>query len=122
MIETEPQLMSQLAENTQTFKQNFMKNLTDVELIGDKDSPIIHLRLKKGHPQHREKEEMLLQDVVDAAYRDNVCISRSKYCNGQELVLQRPSIRMCITAGLNKKEIERSVTVIREAFKRCIKT
>lgn len=121
MIEEDPTLMKSLAENTKTFRTLFTKNLTDLEMLGDFDSPIVHILLKKGFPQNREKEEIMLQDVVDVAYQNGVCVSRAKYCKTQEIILPRPSIRVCVTGGLSRKEIERCVAVLRDAFKKCVK-
>lgn len=120
MIEEDPALMQSLAENTKTFRTLFTKNLADIETLGDLDSPIIHILLKRGYPQNREKEEIVLQEVVDAAYLNGVCVSRAKYCKTQEIILPRPSIRVCITGGLSRKEIERCVTVLKDAFKKCV--
>lgn len=121
IIENEPTLMMQLKENTLLFRTLFGKNLVGIDMIGNRDSPIIHIKLKKGFPQNREREEMLLQEIVDAALKEGVCISRAKYCTGQELKVQLPSIRVCITAGLSRKEIEKCAQVIKEVIKEVIK-
>lgn len=52
--------------------------------------------------------------------KDGVLVARAKYCNSQERVLPPPSIRVYVSAGLNKKEIERSANVLRDSIKRVV--
>lgn len=61
-------------------------------------------------------EEKLLQDVVDEALVQGVLITKAKRLRGQELVEARPSIRLAMTSALTKKETEKAVNVVKNAF------
>lgn len=63
-----------------------------------------------------EAEERLLQEVVDEALAQGVLITRAKRLRGQEVVEPRPTIKLAITAGLNKKETEKAANVIKHAL------
>ncbi|KZT54486.1 serine palmitoyltransferase [Calocera cornea HHB12733] len=63
-----------------------------------------------------EAEERLLQDVVDEALAQGVLISRVKRLRGQEAAEPRPSIKLAVTAGLTRKEVEKAAGVIRAAL------
>ncbi|KDQ09539.1 hypothetical protein BOTBODRAFT_137657 [Botryobasidium botryosum FD-172 SS1] len=61
-------------------------------------------------------EERLLQDVVEEALAQGVLITRAKRLRGQEAVEPRPSIRLAITAGLTRKEVEKAAGVVKSAL------
>ncbi|KIJ43906.1 hypothetical protein M422DRAFT_30722 [Sphaerobolus stellatus SS14] len=63
-----------------------------------------------------EAEERILQDVVEEALAQGVLITRAKRLRGQEIVEPRPAIKLAVTAGLNRKDTERTATVIKNAF------
>ncbi|CAL1710026.1 unnamed protein product [Somion occarium] len=63
-----------------------------------------------------ELEEKLLQDVVEEALAQGVLITRAKRLRGQELNDIRPSIRLAISAALNKKDCEKAANVVKAAF------
>ena len=111
-----PALMQQLKENIKLFRSLLTKNLTGAMVIGSPDSPILHL--KPSTQQPRETMEKALQEVVDYAYREGVLCTRAKYCTSQEMILPSPSIRVVLSAGFTKKEIERCASVLKEGFKR----
>ncbi len=60
-------------------------------------------------------EERLLQDIVDEARAQGVCITRARQLRGQELIEARPNIRLAVTAALSRKECERAAVVIKAA-------
>ena len=63
----------------------------------------------------REEQERLLQEIVDAAAENGVLLSTTKRNWAQEMVELRPSIRICITSGLTKKEVEKAGAVVKSA-------
>jgi serine palmitoyltransferase len=63
-----------------------------------------------------ETEEMLLQQVVDEALAHGVLISKAKRLRGQEITEPRPSIRLCLTSSMTRKETEKSVGVVKIAL------
>ncbi|KAJ3088446.1 serine palmitoyltransferase component [Quaeritorhiza haematococci] len=88
--------------------------------VGTGVVPMFHLRLK-NRCATRDEEEKILQEIVDQALRDGVLITRSKYCATQELSLPTPSIRVTVSAGHTKKEVEKAGGVIREAVRRVMR-
>ncbi|KAG5641098.1 hypothetical protein DXG03_006035 [Asterophora parasitica] len=63
-----------------------------------------------------ETEEKILQDVVEEALVQGVMITKAKRLRGQETVEPRPSIRLAMTSALTKKETEKAVNVVKNAF------
>jgi serine palmitoyltransferase len=63
-----------------------------------------------------ETEENLLQEVVDECISQGVLVTKSKRLRGQEMVEARPSIRLALTAALNKKETEKAASVVKAAL------
>jgi len=63
-----------------------------------------------------ESEERILQEIVEEALAQGVLITRAKHLRGQEIVEPRPAIKLAVTAALNKKDIEKSTTVVKNAI------
>lgn len=63
----------------------------------------------------REEQERLLQEIVDAAAENGVLLSTTKRNWSQEMVELRPSIRICVTSALSKKEVEKAGNVVKSA-------
>ncbi|BGP55668.1 hypothetical protein JCM8202_003842 [Rhodotorula sphaerocarpa] len=70
--------------------------------------------------QRREEQEGLLQDIVDLAAENGVLLTTAKRNWEQELVEHRPSIRICVTSGLTKKEVEKAGAVIKSAVQKVL--
>lgn len=64
----------------------------------------------------RDEQERLLQEIVDAAAENGVLLTTTKRNWAQELVEHRPSIRICVTSALSKKEIEKAGGVVKSAI------
>lgn len=52
---------------------------------------------------------------------NGVLLTRAKYNRTQELFSIEPSIRICISASFNKKEIEKTASVIKSAATKVLK-
>ncbi|KAI5118364.1 hypothetical protein M0805_004336 [Coniferiporia weirii] len=63
-----------------------------------------------------EEEERLLQQVVEESLAQGVMLTRAKRLHGQELAEPRPSIRICVTAALSKKDCEKAAATIKAAL------
>jgi serine palmitoyltransferase len=92
------------------------------------DNPVMLLVLKNQHIEERnlsiQDQESLLQDCVDDALANGVLITRVKAMphalgvSPRELEKEwqpQPALKVCITSGLSKREIERAGTTIRHA-------
>jgi serine palmitoyltransferase len=117
-----------LPENVRTVRTVLEKAAGDgqtIELLSHPISPFVHLALSRARIAHgslsREDQERLLQDVVDEALANGVLLTRAKRVWEQELVATviggdaRPTIRICVSAALPKKELEKAANVIRSA-------
>ena len=70
------------------------------------------------HPEVIEAEERLLQEIVDECISQNVMVTKAKRLRGQENVEARPSLKLAISAGLTRKEVEKAVGVVKAV---CVK-
>jgi serine palmitoyltransferase len=53
--------------------------------------------------------------------KDGILITRAKYIQDQEHKVPNPSIRICVSGGHSKKDVEKAGLVIRECVKKVIK-
>lgn len=60
-----------------------------------------------------EEEERLLMEIIDEAQKENLLLTAPRYVVDQELFLPRPSIRMCVSAGHSKKDMEKAASVVK---------
>ena len=65
-------------------------------------------------------EERVLQDVVEEALAQGVLVTRAKRLRGQELTDARPSVRLCVSAALSRKDCEKAAAVVKAAFAKVI--
>jgi serine palmitoyltransferase len=83
----------------------------------------MHLRL--ATPLADDDEEMhVLQDIVDECLSNGVLVTRAKQVNNdgvKGLGECRPSLRICVTVGHTKKDLDKAASVIRSAFAKVIK-
>lgn len=70
--------------------------------------------------QQREEQEELLQEIVDLAAENGVLLTTTKRNWSQEMIEHRPSIRICVTSALTKKEVEKAGAVIKSAVQKVL--
>ncbi|GAA5917275.1 hypothetical protein JCM5296_004841 [Sporobolomyces johnsonii] len=63
----------------------------------------------------QQEQERLLQEIVDVCGENGVLLTTTKRTWAQELVEHRPSIRICVSAALTRKEVEKAGAVIKSA-------
>jgi serine palmitoyltransferase len=123
VMEEEPVLLERLCENTVLFHKTLAnKNLAGIIEITGGDFgeeggvvPIVFIRLK-----HRN-EEAVLQDICDVALKDGLIVTRAKSCRGQERDSIEPCIRVALSGGLSKREVEKAAGVLRDSIKSVVK-
>lgn len=93
----------------------------NVAVMGQIGSPFFHIILTDS-PGSRLDDEKVLQEAVDLAARDGILLTRAKYVISQEMRAPPASIRVSISAGFTKREVERAANVIRESIRRALKT
>ncbi len=120
MLEAQPDLVKRLAENAETMHSLLHKMCAGlpVRVSGSSSSPFFHVYLA-GSPE--ADADRTLQEVVDLAMRDGILLTRAKYVADQEVRQISPSIRVAVSAGFTKREVERAASVISFAFRRALK-
>lgn len=64
-----------------------------------------------------EAEERLLQEVVDETLaKSDVLITRARRLRGQEAFEPEPSLKVCLSGALSKKEVEKAAKGLREVL------
>jgi serine palmitoyltransferase len=131
IIEQQPTLLKELAERILSFRQVLTHKSLDPYIYLDSPdmncpAPYFHIRIKESYLQthtlddedkvSREAEERLLQDVVDECAYQGVLITRAKYVYEQELRCPAPSIKLCVTIGLTKKENDKAANTVKTAI------
>ncbi|KAJ3030318.1 UNVERIFIED_CONTAM: serine palmitoyltransferase component [Siphonaria sp. JEL0065] len=123
ILEVNPNLSIECQQNAMAMREVLLKaGITQIR-VSDvfPTTPIIHIRLT-SRLSTREEEERVLQDVVDQCIRDGVIVTRAKYVEGQELHLPIASIKLMSSAGHSRKESEKAAGVLRDAFRKVLKT
>ncbi|KAK3773555.1 hypothetical protein RRG08_022266 [Elysia crispata] len=114
MLQEKPYLLVDLRENSEKFHVK-LKNISEVDVIGDPISPIKHLVLAEpaGDPG---LDMRTLEMVVDMAMNESVALTVSRYLEPEEHLPKGPSIRLSVNCELTQDEIDRSVEVIQRSF------
>ncbi|KAJ3269354.1 serine palmitoyltransferase component [Terramyces sp. JEL0728] len=120
--ESNPQAFSQLSQNSKSMHSALVKGISGLPLRidGEPGSPIFHVRLTKPS-EYRDDDERLLQEVVDWAAKDGILLTRAKYVINQEHMPCDPSIRVSISSGFIKRDIERAANVLRDGARKAFK-
>jgi serine palmitoyltransferase len=80
------------------------------------NSALIHIFLLTPPPT-MEAEEKLLQEVVDETLgKTDVLITRARRLRGQETFEPEPSLKICISGALSRKEVEKAAKGLRETL------
>ncbi|KAK4684759.1 hypothetical protein P7C73_g5407, partial [Tremellales sp. Uapishka_1] len=79
-------------------------------------SGLIHIFLLHPPPT-LDQEEKLLQDVVDEVLNTSgVLITRARRLRGQEVLEPEPSLKICLSGALTKKEVESAAKGLKAAL------
>jgi len=144
ILRDNPGCMRELVENVRVLR-SVLDRLECIEIPSHPASPLIHIYVRSpfssamtlqvptaGGKSQRSNptsliprdapvydipmEERLLQDVVDEALAQGVLLTRVKRLRGQEAAEPRPSIKIAVSAGLSRKEMEKAAGVLRAAL------
>ncbi|KAJ9623879.1 serine palmitoyltransferase component [Taxawa tesnikishii (nom. ined.)] len=127
MLQEQPEHITSLRENIKAMRAQLDPRSDWVMCQSAADNPIMLLVLKKEVIESRKlgimEQEQLLQDAVDECLRNDVLVTRLKampQALGVTPTSQgwqpQPAIKVCVTNGLTKKEIEKAGVVIRHAI------
>jgi serine palmitoyltransferase len=68
----------------------------------------------------RQEQERLLQEIVDMCGENGVLLTTTKRTWAQEMTEIRPSIRICVSAALTKKEMEKAGNVVKNSINKVL--
>ncbi|RDW73794.1 hypothetical protein BP5796_07236 [Coleophoma crateriformis] len=127
MLQTTPELLVQCRENIKAMRAQLDPRSDWVQCTSALENPIMLLVLKPSVINSRNfsipEQERVLQECVDESLANGVLITRLKSmpvapnstAKDSDWKLQ-PALKVCITTGLSKKEIEKAGVVIRHAI------
>lgn len=128
LLQEHPELITTLRENIRIIRAQLDPRSDWVHCLSHPDNPVLLLALKPQHVSDRQlsvrDQENLLQDVVEECLANGVLITRLKAMPPALGVAEKdlvkewqmsPAIKVCVTTGLNRKELEKAGTVVRHA-------
>ncbi|PVD22741.1 hypothetical protein C0Q70_15997 [Pomacea canaliculata] len=115
LMEKNPHLLLTLRENCQRVHEA-VKQIDGVEVRGDPISPIQHLQLTEPAAD-RDLDLRMLQMVQDMSISQGVAITVARYLENEEHLLPQPSIRLSVSAHLTAEDIDKSLAIIKSAFR-----
>ncbi|KAJ5292501.1 uncharacterized protein N7443_008454 [Penicillium atrosanguineum] len=122
LLQNNPDTVSQLREYTKALRAQLDPRSDWMSCTSATENPILILTIKPEVVTSKklsyEDQQFLLQDVVDECLANGVLISRLKTLedNFQPKQFVPAALKVCVTIGLTKKEIEKSGTIIRHAI------
>ena len=127
LLQEHPELVQNLRENTKAIRAQLDGRSDFVKCTSAIEVPICVLVVKEEIVQargwEREEVEMVLQEVVDECLTNGVLITRMKSMPPALGVAPRdqgwqtrPAIKVCVTTGLTRKEIEKTGATVRHAI------
>jgi serine palmitoyltransferase len=123
ILESSPQLFSTLEAHMSLLRAT-LDPLEAIHIPSHPLSPLIHIQLAGAPPTSMaeiESEEALLQEVVDETLRNGVLVTRARRLRGQERFEIRPSIKVCLTSALSRKEVEKAAGTLKTALAKVLK-
>jgi serine palmitoyltransferase len=62
------------------------------------------------------EEEKLLQRVVDECIENGILVTRARRLRGQEAFEPEPSLKVCLSSALGRKDVEKAGQVVKAAL------
>lgn len=111
--------LATLSDNIKYLRAVLDKLESVIYIPSSPSSPLIHISIRKNENLLLYEQERMLQDVVDECRENGVLVTRAKKVWKQEAVQAEPSIRICVSAGFTKKEMEKAANVIKVRSLKC---
>ncbi|MCJ1415218.1 serine palmitoyltransferase component [Xylographa parallela] len=130
LLQTSPDILTQSRDNIKTMWAQLDPRSDWVRCTSAIENPMMLLVLKPEVVSQKRlsvaEQEMLLQDVVDECLTNGILITRLKSMprasNAKEAHWEpQPALKVCVTTGLSRKEIERAGITIRHAITKVVK-
>ncbi|EOD45047.1 Serine palmitoyl transferase subunit [Neofusicoccum parvum] len=125
LLQENPELLVQLRENIKSMRAQLDPRSDWVWCPSAPENPMMLLVLKPevvaAKKLGQEDQEFLFQEVVDECLSNGVLITRLKAMpaavgSNDKPWVPQPALKVCVTAGLSKKETEKAGVVIRHAI------
>lgn len=130
LLQDEPAVLTQLRENIMSMWAQLDPRSDWVTCTSSPLNPIMLLVLKREVVEARnlaadDDQARLLQECVDEALANGVLVTRVKGMPAAQNAIgsgktvdwrARPALKVCLTVGLTRKEVEKAGTVIRHAI------
>lgn len=128
LLQTNPEILQQCRENIKTLRAQLDPRSDWVMCTSAPENPVILLVIKPNIVHSRqltlEDQEKLLQECADESLANGVLITRlktlpitnSQTVNEQAEWTVNPALKVCVTSGLSKKDIEKAGVTIRHAI------
>lgn len=126
LLQSNPDILAQCRENIRAMRTQLDPRSDWVFCPSAPENPIMLLFLKpdvvKARKLATDDQERILMECVDEALANGVMITRLKTRPFQNAIrdknsdwVAQPALKVCITTGLSKKDIEKAGTIIRHA-------
>ncbi|KAK8123777.1 pyridoxal phosphate-dependent transferase [Apiospora kogelbergensis] len=128
MLQSNPELLTQLRENIKAMRAQLDPRSDWVICTSIPENPIMVIVLKPEVVQARgltpDDQERILQDCVEETLNNGVMITKLKSLPARQSSgapldgswYIQPALKVCVTSGLSKKEIEKAGVTIRHAI------
>lgn len=131
MLQTSPDMLAPLRDNIKTMWSQLDPRSDWVRCTSSAENPIMILALKREVIASKNlgvaDQEQLLQEIVDETMANGVLITRLKSmprainATGKDIGWElQPALKVCITSGLSRKEVERAGITIRHAITKVV--
>lgn len=127
VLQSNPEILSQCRENIRAMRSQLDPRSDWVVCTSAPENPIVLLVLKADVVRARrlgvEDQERLLQECVDEALTNGVLITRLRTAPVTNSIGPKdgswealPALKVCITSGLSRKDVEKAGVTIRHAI------
>ncbi|KAF7512680.1 hypothetical protein GJ744_000247 [Endocarpon pusillum] len=126
ILQTQPEILNALRENVKAMWTQLDPRSDWMRCISAVENPVMLMVLKQevvnlrrlGH----EEQQHILQDIVDESLAQGVLITRHKTIppnpsgTKNEVFTPQPALKICLSTGFSKKEVEKAGIIIRHAI------
>ncbi|KAH8727038.1 putative 1,3-beta-glucan synthase component FKS1 [Phaeosphaeriaceae sp. PMI808] len=131
LLQEQPEILVGLRENVRALRAQLDPRSDWVVSTSSADNPMVLLTLKEDVVEARklslDDQNQIFRDVVDECLANGVLITRVKAfplglgVNPRDAEWQPlPTLKVCVSSGLTKKEVEKAGTVIRHAITKIV--
>jgi 7-keto-8-aminopelargonate synthetase-like enzyme len=129
LLQTQPEILASARENTKAMWAQLDPRSDWIRCTSAPENPMMILVLKPEVISNKhlsiEDQQVLLQEVVDECLTNGVLITRLKSMPRSQGTAEingepQPALKVCVTTGLTRKEVEKAGVVIRHAVTKVV--